>query len=267
MITATLPREQNRLRPMATSLSRGTFRSAPAHENLRAIVTSHNANWISLTTSAPKSKRGTQPGSFDSFGLWKAGDAGQLLFEVPMPVCEAVAEEHTRGLPGVCPRPIAEWVHASLRGELPPDWTPPAREVVEHWIPPGALTLQLGPLLRQVELILEPSRWALRVAIVPSVPPGLPKSRVRCLKELAADAEQQWRLVRVCLVTRPEGSALMAGIDLTGAPHSEPLFLACLDGLRHVVDWLAETADLLADVTVTLRSPEVWQTKTKTRER
>jgi len=266
MITATLPREQNRLRPMATAPSRGTFRSAPAHENLRAIVTSHKANWISLTTSAPKSMRGTRPGSFDSFGLWKAGDAGQLLFEVPMPVCEAVAEEHTRGLPGVCPRPIAEWVHASLRGELPPDWTPPARELVELWMAPGALTLQLGPLLRQIELILEPSRWALRVAVVPSVSAELPRSRMRCLQDLAADAQRQWRLVRVCLVKCPEGCSLMAGVDLTGAPHSEPLFLACLDGLRHVVEWLAEAADLLADVTVTLRSPEVWQTKTKTKK-
>lgn len=267
MITATLPGEQSRLRPMAASRSHGSFRATPDLGNSSAIIASHNANWISLTTSAPKSRRGTRPGSFDSFGLWKAASADQLVFEVPVPVCQAVDEEHTRGLPGVCPRPIAEWVHASLQGEVPPGWTPPSREVVEHWMPPGALTLQLGPLLRQIELILEPSRWALRVAIVPSVPAGLPRSRVRCLQELAADAERQWRLVRVCLVTRPEGSALMAGVDLTGAPHSEPLFLACLDGLRHVVDWLAETADLLADVTVTLRSPEVWQTKTKTRER
>jgi hypothetical protein len=263
MITATLPREQNRLRPKAALRSRGTSKPTPEFENLGAVVTSHNANWISLTTSAPKSKRGTRPGSFDSFGLWKADGAGQLLFEVPVPVCQAVDEEHSRGLPGVCPRSIAEWVYASLRGEVPQGWTPPARDLVDLWMPPGALTLQLGPLLRQIELILEPSRWALRVAIVPSVSADLPRSRVRCLQELAVDAEQQWRLVRVCLVKRPEGYSLMAGVDLTGAPHSEALFLACLDGLRHVVDWLAETADLLADVTVTLRSPEVWQTKTK----
>jgi hypothetical protein len=267
MITATLPQEQTRLRPKASSRSHGAFKPTPGLGNLSAIIASHNANWISLTTSAPKSRRGTRPGSFDSFGLWKTDGAGQLLFEVPVPVCQAVDEEHAKGLSGICPRPIAEWVHASLQGEVPPDWTPPARELVELWMAPGALTLQLGPLLRQIELILEPSRWALRVAIVPSVSAELPRSRMRCLQELAADAQQQWRLVRVCLVKRPEGYSLMAGVDLTGAPHSEPLFLACLDGLRHVVDWLAETADLLADVTLTLRSPEVWQTKTKTRER
>jgi hypothetical protein len=259
MITTSLSREQNPVLPKAALPTRDTFMPTSGLETLSAMNTSRNANWISLTTSAPKSIRGTRPGSFDSFGLWKSDGAGRLIFEVPVAACRAVEEEHGGGLPGICPGPIAEWAHASLQGKVPQDWRLPARELVELWVAPGALTLQLGPLLRQIELILEPSRWAMQVAIVPSVPAGLPRSRVRCLEELAADADQQWRLVRVCLERRPAGFSLLAGIDLTGAPHSEPLFLACLDGLRNVAHWLAETADLLADVTVTLRSPEVWQ--------
>ena len=60
---------------------------------------------------------------------------------------------------------------------------------------------------------------------------------------------------------------LSAVLDLTGAPHSELLFLASLEGLMHAVAWLAETAALLADVTVTLRAFEVCHLQTEKTEK
>ena len=134
-------------------------------------------------------------------------------------------------------------------------------------MPPNALTVRVGPLVRQGELVLTANRWALSFPILPAVPVGLPAARRRCLETLARDAQERWHMIRVGLIRAADGEALVAGLDLTGAPHSEFLFLAGLDGLRQVVSWLAEIADLLADVTVTCRSLEICRPKTEKKER
>jgi hypothetical protein len=107
----------------------------------------------------------------------------------------------------------------------------------------------------------------LNFPILSSVPVELPPARLHGLAVLAHDAQERWRMVRVGLVRGNDGDTLVAWVELTGAPHSELLFLAGLDCLRNVVRWLAESADLLADVTVTFRSLEVRGTKTDKMER
>jgi len=205
-------------------------------------------------------------GRAGAYGLWKPGGHGddRLLFEVPSSVCDAIEELSPSDPGGLVPGCVLAWARASLNNHVPDGWTPPPHDLVESWIPAGGLTLQVGAVLLQGELILNESRWALRWPIVPDIPPDLPPARACCLRDLAADGQHQCRMVRVFLAANEVGSALEAEIDLTGAPQAEPLFQACLDGLRHVALWLAETAELLADVDVTIRSPELLHPETTT---
>ena len=61
-------------------------------------------------------------------------------------------------------------------------------------------------------------------------------------------------MVRLGVHPGAEARALVAEVDFTGAPPSELLFSAGLDVLRHVVAWLVETADVLADPSVVIGS-------------
>jgi hypothetical protein len=230
-----------------------------------------SGRWVILETIPVGVSSRKEPGGFGRFGLWKsAGGCGQelLVFEIPAPAIQRHREEEPSGGP-VEPLPgaFAEWAAASLRDEIPSGWTPPDRELVESWLPAGALTVQLGPFPRQAELVLGPRRWSMRISILPRLPAALPRERARQLAALAADASQHWRMVRVGLPSGEEGIQLAAEVDLTGAPHSEPLFLACLDSLRHVAVWLAEPADLLSDATVALHCLEAGRVKTRKTER
>jgi hypothetical protein len=235
------------------------------------MIEVHQENqWITFTTSAASAPVVSGAGNLGVNGLWKAiteGSSACLVFELPMAVCQAIREEEDLwAAPGVCPQSIIDWAKASLHNELPRNWRAPDRELAESWVPPASLTLQLGPILIHGELILTGSRWALRFPLAPRLPADLPEDRLCCLRELAMHAQHYWRMVRVGLEPQPSGTAFIAEVDLSGAPCSETLLLAALDGLRHVARWLAEPVQLLADTTVTLRSPEVWQSKTKNKK-
>ena len=188
----------------------------------------------------------------------------RFLFELPAAAaCPDAEDQALDDNEDLSPGSFLGWALACATGAIPRDWRAPAGELVASWMPPNALTVRVGPLVRQGELVLTPDRWALSFPILPAVPAGLPAARRRCLEMLARDAQERWHMIRVGLVRAADGEALVAGLDLTGAPHSEFLFLAGLDGLRQVVSWLAEIADLLADVTVTCRSLEICRPKTE----
>ena len=84
--------------------------------------------------------------------------------------------------------------------------------------------------------------------------PELPEPRRRALDELAAEAQRHWAMARVGVPERPSPPALLAEVDFTGAPHSELLFSAGLEVLRHVVAWLAETASAIGDPGIVIHS-------------
>jgi len=194
-------------------------------------------------------------------GLWKqvGGERGRRnVFETPAALASAGAElEEMLEADGGVALATIDWALASANGDIREDWLPPARELVAATMPPGALTVQAGCVLRQGELILEQDRWALRFAILPCVPAGLPAERRHALDLLAADAQSQFRMIRVGWAEQSDGAALVAVVDLTGAPYAELLFLTGLEGLTQAVARLVETADLLADATVPLRALEV----------
>jgi hypothetical protein len=197
----------------------------------------------------------------DCLGLWKQVGCEQnqkFVFETPATLMPGDYEPEDGGEPEIgAPETLIDWALASANAEVPRGWRPPASDQVAAWMPPGALTVRVGGLVRQGELLLEPDRWALRFPILPCVPARLPANRRLALDLLAADAQSQFRMIRVGWTELPDGAALVAEVDLTGAPHAEFLFLTGLEGLTQAVPWLVETADILADVTVTLRALEV----------
>ena len=214
------------------------------------------ARWLILDTDALTRPAGLGKSDIERPGLWKQvwrECEQRFVFEFPAALisqgCEAEGMEE-----GPMPELLLDWAFASANGEIPNGWLPPASELVDSWMPPGALTIRASCLVRQGELFLAQDRWALRFPILPCVPAELPADQRLALDLLAADAQNQRRMIRVGWVEQPDGAALTATVDLTGAPHSSILFLAGLEGLTHAVTWLAETADLLADVSVTLRA-------------
>jgi hypothetical protein len=188
-------------------------------------------------------------------GLWKGiaeGQAGHRVFEFPAAaVCsDDEAEWSDETTPATLDAFLA-WALASEKNGIVPGWQPPTRALVESWLPPGVLTAQVGPIVRQGELILKPDRWAVRFLILPVVPSDLPFVRRDWLRAVLSDAQTLWRLVRLGLASEGENLAVLAEADFTGAPPSEYLFLAGANGIRHVVGALVETCELLCDATIT----------------
>ncbi len=227
-----------------------------------------SGNWLSLETPALPRRAGPPEEDLEHPGLWKqVGGQNQSRSVFEFPALVATAEVETaEASENSSPAALLDWALATAQDQLPVGWAPPPEEFVTTWMPPGALTVRSGFLVRQGELILTRCRWALRFPILPVVAPDLPAERRQALDRLATDAQSRVRMIRAGWTKSVDGLALVAALDLSGAPHSPALFLAGLEGLTHAVASLAETASLLADVAVTLRSLEVCRLQTK-RER
>jgi hypothetical protein len=139
------------------------------------------------------------------------------------------------------------WAFASQNGRLPYGWKTPSRELVKSWLPNCLLTVRCGSIVRQGELMLSQQCWALKFTILPALPSILPLERRQWLREVLADTLQQWRMVRLGFTNGREHPAVVAEVDFSGAPHSENLFSAGLNSLRHAAASLAETLEMLAD--------------------
>ena len=189
-------------------------------------------------------------------GLWKWVQNGAPLhrvFEIPAWAVSDQFEDDRLDESG--PAPIAkllEWALETRCGRVPTGWLLPDLGLVKSWIPSGALTMQAKGYVRQGELIQRPDCWALRVPVLPRLAEDLPARRRRALEELVGEAQRHWAMVRIGASADTCSTTLVAEVDFTGAPHSEFLFSAGLDVLRHVVAWLVETADVLADASVAI---------------
>jgi hypothetical protein len=187
-------------------------------------------------------------------GLWKhiaEGQTGRRVFEFPAnAVCRDDEAEWSDDPTPARLDAFLAWALASEKDGVPPGWQAPERTLVESWMHPGDLTVQTGPIVRQGELILTPERWAIRFLIQPVVPADLPFARRDWLRAVLSDAQTRWRLVRLGFASEGENLAVACEVNLTGSPASENLFLAGLDGVRHVVRALVETCEVLCDATI-----------------
>jgi hypothetical protein len=239
------------------ALGAGGFVPEGAVFQQNGLVFRPTEHWLVWETSLPEA--GFDACAFGRPGLWRPSTrdvAVGLCFEVPAKaVAQAEAADADDGAPGL--PAFLEWARASVRGRLPAGWRPPPREEVLGWLPPEPLTWRGGPFVRQGELLLGPERWGFRFPILPRLPDDLPPVREQFLQILCRDALARWRMVRVGVSAVEDGRALIAEVDLSGAPAVAPLVLASLESLKYVVGWLVEAAVLLADVRVTLRVLEI----------
>lgn len=209
--------------------------------------------WLVWELSLPEA--GPDTDVFGQPGLWQRmpqGDKVGLCFAVPAKaVGRSAAADGEGSAPGLAA--FLEWVVESAGGRLPARWRPPARAEVLAWLSPDALTWRCGSFVRQGELLLDPGRWAFRFPILRRLPDDVPAARAQFLHIFCRDAMARWRMVRVGVASVEGGRGLIAETDLSGAPPVAPLVLASLESLKNVVGWLVEAAELLADVSVTLR--------------
>jgi hypothetical protein len=212
--------------------------------------------WYVLRATAP-AEDGAEP--FGQPGLWKTvrqGAESWRVFEIP--AWAVVVQENDDSWEDAEAPTIDQYINWALATKARQpivSWRPPAADLVASWLPKAGLTVQAQGLVRQGTLILttDPAaRWTLRLPLLPCVPTDLLDDRTQALCELVADAQSRWAMVRFGMLEESGERALVAEVDLTGAPHAEALFSAGLASVRHVIAWLAESADLLADTTVAM---------------
>jgi len=188
------------------------------------------AGWLSL-------ERADAAGGLGAPGLWKdAGDAP--VFDLPLEVAPHLAD-------------LLAWADATAGGDAPDGWEPPDE------VGAGSLTVRVGALTAQGEVVREHDRLALRFDLCE--PGDLDDVRVAWLRALAANAGRRWRLVRV---GRTNG-AVRAEVDLTGAPRDalDPLVRVAAGALRWVTAWLLPPVFVLCDPTAESRALETHSPK------
>jgi hypothetical protein len=213
-----------------------------------------DGDWLVFAAERSESQTAQHPSDLGRPGLWKRAGNEQppvQIFEVPIWAISEQPEAIRWDEAGPAPfDQVLDWAWETRRGRTPTNWAPPQADLVNSWLPVGALTVQSRGHVRQAEMILGTVRWALRLPILARLVFDLPEPRRHALEELAGEAQHRWAMVRMGVPSDLSTPALVAEVDLTGAPHSEPLFSAGLASLKHGVAWIVETADALADPTV-----------------
>jgi hypothetical protein len=222
--------------------------------------------WPTLTTVRTEARGDPLRGRLGRPGLWKSVVVGagrrasvQQVWELPPAVLRDLAEdadEEQGDGDGSAFHAALAWALATADGQAPAGWRAPPREELEAAMPPGALTVRKGSLVRQGSLLWAPNRVALVFPVLARVPPDLPGARREWLEALLADAQTQWRLVRLGVAAEEGASSVQAEVDLSGAPLPlmEGLLKNSLSALQWVVQWLIRSADFLADARVACRA-------------
>jgi hypothetical protein len=215
------------------------------------LVFKTEGRWSTLQAAAAEADVAPLHGQLGRPGLWKplpGGGRPLSVFDLPHAALTAAADADEDEEAAAPFEACLAWALATAEGRVPDGWAPPPRSEVESWLPPGGLTLQVGPFVRQGTLAHGPDRLALTFPVLPRIPDDLPESRRAWLAALLLDA-QTWRLVRVGLTDAPGHRAAYAEVDLTGAPAAalECLMRTGLGALRWVVQWLVGPAAFLAD--------------------
>lgn len=238
------------------------FRTAPDSTPLPdSVVFSVEAGWGILRAEWRPQPEDHLRGQLGRPGLWKScGDAtsaeAQPICELP-PALLAVADPRGQGEEGAwLMRDTLAWGLATAAGEPLAGWELPDANLVAACLPPEYLTVQVGPVLRQISVENEPGLLALRCGLLPHLPDDLSPQRRGWLAELLRDGHNRWRLVRIGIT--PDDT-VVAEVDLSGAPPDalEPLLKTGLEALRYAVEGLVRATDFLADSSVTCRAVEV----------
>jgi hypothetical protein len=237
-----------------------------AHYQRHGVGLSLERDWL-VASAAARAEDDATKDLLGHVGLWKLVAHGAEVrreFHLPLRGLTDGHDEDWEGDDDAGGGPFHEclqWIIASAAGELPSGWQCPSRDEIESWLPPGGLTLQVGPFVRQGLLRCETGCLRLRFPVAPAVRERLPPARWECLRDVLREAQDRWRMVRAGVSGAPEQPAVVAESDLSGAP---PAWLECLlktsvAALRWVTSSLVWSTALLADPHVECRAIEGWQ--------
>lgn len=213
--------------------------------------------WPTLKRTLGRQRTDPLRGQLGRPGLWKRvsdGAAVTCCFEMP-PSILADLRENDWGEEADRPFEAAlDWAASTAGGKAPKGWTPPSAE--EMGMAKTEFIVQHGRFVRRGHVVRGQGLLALRIPIVARLP-ELDACRTGWLREVLIDGQDRFRMVRIGLDS-PD-AAVLAEIDLSGAPHSATgsLIRISLDALRGVLIWLVASVDLLADPTVTARALQV----------
>ena len=145
-----------------------------------------------------------------------------------------------------------DWAVATLDGSAPEGWQAPDEATVRSWLPAEALTIQCGPLVRQIDLVHQPSRLALRTVLVPGMTGPLSAARCAWTEKTLLAAQGQWRMVRLGFGGKVGKTTIEAECDLSGCPAAlcQDLLLTALAALEQVSRQLLPTFTVLTDSNV-----------------
>jgi hypothetical protein len=226
-----------------------------------------SGRWTTFSANAPDASprlhgedriRPWFPFELGAPGLWKQlpePDAGSLVFDVPF----GSLDVHVLS----ADRCIASWACRTLEPASSRDLSIPARDELDRLIEPSLLTVRDGGFLAHVLVehrdTATSRAFSLCVPLAPAAAlQAASAERLAILKQLAADADGRWRMVRVGL--RPlEGRAhgvedLLAEINLTGVPSEllEQIVPVAIDALRIVARSLLAVVHTVLDASVPL---------------
>jgi hypothetical protein len=224
--------------------------------------------WLTLTAGRPEAKASRLGDQLGRPGLWRTVLAGcgrhasvQQVWELP-PLALQVASEDAGGGGQDAPRSAVQaalsWALATAEGHAPEGWRGPPLQEVEAVIPPGAMTVRKGALMCQGTLICTPDRLAVVFPVLSGIPADLPAWRRKWLDAVLADAQTQWRLVRLGVAGANGSASVQAEVDLTGVPPAlvEAMVKSSLAALQWVVQWLLRSADFIVDTRVASKALE-----------
>jgi hypothetical protein len=196
-------------------------------------------------------------------GLWKPASPDEYLFELPASLITTaegeLADEDEPARSRRAASQLADWAAATLDAAAPTDWHAPDEALVRTWLASQALTIQQGPLVRQIDLVCQPRRLALRSVLVPEVSASLSAARRAWIEKTLSAAQAQWRMTRLGFGGVVGKPTIEAEIDLTACPLAlvGQLSLAAREALEAVSRHLLPTLSVLCDPTVCC---ETWET-------
>jgi hypothetical protein len=134
-----------------------------------------------------------------------------------------------------------------MDGSAPSGWTPPQRAEVEDWIPAARRRVRAGADVAQVDVVVEPTRFALVISALVRIPAEIPPARVAWLEEICCDAQERWRMVRFGI--DEAAASVRAEVDLTGAPtdRARPVAELALAALTCAAEWALPSLSLATD--------------------
>jgi hypothetical protein len=232
------------------------FTADPRGERVRnGSVLRSEGGWLAVAMR--KSSVGNPWGDLlGAPGLWRglrerslrAAPKWNLVFDLPPLLSPETPEEVAAEHP--C-RALVCWAEATLDGSAPRGWTPPERAEVEDWAPPVRRGVRAGAEVAQIDLVVEPKRFALVIPALARVPAELPPARLGWLEEICCDAQERWRMVRFGIDRTT--SSVRAEVDLTGAPsdRARPLAELALAALRCSAEWALPALSLATDSALT----------------